>query len=484
MVTGGNMVVFMSDNHSSRFLGCYGHPTVRTPNLDAIARQGVRFDTAYCASPLCCPARAAIATGRFPHQTGYWDNAIAYDGRIPSWMHRLTEADCMVVAVGKLHFRAQDSGGFSDELIPMHILNGKGAVKNLMRGYQRGELDALGDERWELYFAKNPAGEAEYLKYDQAITQHAIKWLKEVAPHLTQRWVLVVSYASPHPPLLAPRRLLDLYPPDAMALPQQFAPGDRPMHPAAQYHRRKFGTWEMNDERALRRMIAGYCALITHVDEQVGEVMETIGGLPGPDPRVLYTSDHGEMLGAHGLLGKSVLYEEAIRVPLLMAGPDVPQGRTVGDCVSHVDLFPTILESCAVAVDAADRDLPGRSLWQAINGRDRNRTMFAEYHANFSKSGSFMLRDGALKLIYHVGMPAQLFNLEDDPRELVDLAAGAGDTSNKVAELERKLRQICNPEEVDSLAKSDQRRLAERYGGEEKIAGFTSIAATPPPGVG
>ena len=96
-----NIVLFLSDNHARAFLGAADHPTVRTPTLDALAARGTRFESAYCASPLCCPARAAIATGRYPHQSGYWDNALAYDGRQPSWHLRLRDAGYTVTAIGK-----------------------------------------------------------------------------------------------------------------------------------------------------------------------------------------------------------------------------------------------------------------------------------------------------------------------------------------------------------------------------------------------
>jgi choline-sulfatase len=121
-----NLVYFQSDNHNRSYLGCYGHGLARTPVLDRMAGRGVRFANAYAASALCCPARASLATGRFPHQTGYWDNAIVYDGRVPSWMHRLRGQGHHVASVGKLHYRSgDDDNGFAEELLPMHILGAK-----------------------------------------------------------------------------------------------------------------------------------------------------------------------------------------------------------------------------------------------------------------------------------------------------------------------------------------------------------------------
>ena len=141
MTNRANLLFIQSDNHNRQVSGCYGHRIVKTPTLDKLAGGGVRFANSYSTSALCCPARAAMATGRYPHQTGYWDNAIAYDGRMPSWMRRLRDQGHTVVGIGKLHYRSSDDdNGFSEELMPMHLLDGKGAIKNLLRGYVQCEV--------------------------------------------------------------------------------------------------------------------------------------------------------------------------------------------------------------------------------------------------------------------------------------------------------------------------------------------------------
>src|SRR6516162_562339 len=129
-----NLLIIMSDQHNRRILGCYGHEIVRTPNLDRLAAGGTLFGDAYTPSPVCVPARAAFATGKYVHQIGTWDNAIAYDGTVPSWHHLLRERGHHVVAIGKLHFRSKDDdNGFSDEQIGMHILDGEGDLLGLVR---------------------------------------------------------------------------------------------------------------------------------------------------------------------------------------------------------------------------------------------------------------------------------------------------------------------------------------------------------------
>ena len=479
MVEPANLIVFQSDNHARRMLGCYGHPVVRTPVLDRIAARGTRFARAYSPSPLCCPARAAIATGRFPHETGYWDNALVYDGRVPSWMHRLREQGHEVVSVGKLHFRsAEDDNGFSEEIAPMHIVGGVGGLVMVLRW--SGE-EPVRHGQWEMYVEQSGIGETAYQRYDREISERAIAWLRRHATPGAKPWVLYVSYVSPHPPFLVPQRLWELYPLDRMPLPVQFRSGERPDHPALEHVRRIMGFRAMDDEAALRRVAAGYAALVTHLDEQIGSVLaqaEHLGLLERT--RVMYLSDHGEAAGAHGLFGKYTLHDTAAGVPLLMMGPGIAAGHVSHQLVSLVDLFPTILDNAGAAPAAADASLPGVSLWPALTGNaDLERPVFVEYHAAASKSASFMLREGSWKLIYHVGMPSQLFDLDTDPDEITDLA---GTDPDRVAAMTARLRRIVEPEAVDARAKADQRRRAEECGGTGSILERGAFVYTPPPG--
>ena len=481
MTQPANLIFFFADNHNASVMGCAGHPCVQTPSMDRIAGSGVRFANAYGASPLCCPSRAAMASGRWPHQTGFWDNAIVYDGRPASWMRRIRDQGHPCVAVGKLHFRStEDDNGFSEERLPMHILDGRGGVHMLLRGFER-EPKATG--QWELYVEDSGIGTAHYQDFDQKITESAIEWLRNEGAEREEPWVLFVSYPSPHPSFRIPKRLWDRYPLDAVPLPPQFRPGERPAHPALEHLRGIMDTHEMSDETAIRRVVAGYCGLVNHVDEQIGTVMGVADELGLLDrTRIMYSSDHGDLHGAHGIFGKSCLYQGSVDVPLLLCGPGVPAGRTVEQIVSQVDLFPTIVESVGAELAAEDADLPGISLWPAIRGEETERLGFAEYHAAGSKAGSFMLREGNLKLIYHVGMPAQLFDLGADPDELSDLVAD-GSGLAEARRLEGILRTLCTPEEIDARAKAAQREMANHWGGPESILREGTLVTTPPPGV-
>ncbi len=483
MTTPANLIFIQSDNHNRQVTGCYGHAIVKTPTLDKLAAGGARFANSYSTSALCCPARAAMATGRYAHETGYWDNAIAYDGRIPTWMHRLREQGHTVTAIGKLHYRSSEQdNGFTEEIIPMHLHEGQGAIKNLLRGFD-AEPPLTDDSKWNLYTQRSGVGETHYQEYDRQITAKATAWLRaNVTPH-AKPWALKIGYISPHPPFTVPQRLLDLYPEKDMPLPVRYRPGDRPEHPSTRHLREIDGYHEMTDERMLRRVAAAYFGLITHLDEQIGMVMkivEELGLLA--NTRIVYTSDHGELFGWQGLFGKKSLWEGSVGVPLLMAGPGIPAGRVVQQLVSHVDLFPTAVANAGAQLAAADHTLPGISLLPAVSGKESARPVFAEYHAQASKTGQFMLRDGDLKLIYHVGMAPQLFDLAADPIEAHDLV-DAGRDGGRAQTLETTLRTICDPEEVDRRAKADQRRMAEYWGGPDKLRGAEQIIFTPPPGV-
>ncbi len=478
-----NLIFFLSDNHNGAVMGCAGHPLVETPNLDRMAASGTRFDRAYSASPLCCPARASLATGRFPHQTRHWDNANVYDGKIPSWGHRLRARGHRTVAIGKLHYRStDDDNGFSEEIAPMHIVD-DGHLTGLLR-WSDDQPEMPG--QWELYWENSGIGETEYQAYDRQVTELAIKWLTEEAPHQDKPWVLLVSYVSSHPPFLVPERLFNRYPLDRVPLPVLFRDEDMPRHPALDHIRRLKRFKSMDDEDALKRIAAGYFGLITHLDEQIGEVMAALDLLDrGQNTRMIYTSDHGESFGNHGLFGKNHLLEPSIHVPLIASGPGIRQNHLSRQLASGVDLFPTLIAGAGVTPDPDDGAIAGRSLWPALAGDDQPRIGFVEFHASASRHGGFVWRDGTDKLIYHVNMPNQLFDLQADPDERVDLLADGtadGAAQGRHKELEKALRAYIDPEATDALAKADQRTLVERHGGNQRVANKKTLVYTPPPG--
>ncbi|MBL22669.1 MAG: sulfatase [Rhodospirillaceae bacterium] len=480
MPSPANLIFFLSDNHSRTMLRSFGHPYVETPTMDKIAERGVKFTNAYCASPLCCPSRAALATGRYPHQSGYWDNALAYDGKFPTWHGRVRDQDCTSISIGKLHYvSGENDNGFSEEILPMHIIEGKGALISLLRATPDGVPPRKGPR--DMY-ANSGIGEADYQRYDRDVTKATIDWLGAHAKGRDKPFVLFVSYASPHPPFAVPDRLFDKYPPDKMPLPVQWSHNERPDHPAIAHIRSQDNFEDPITEEYVRQVAAGYCGLVTHLDEQMGEVMKVVEELGLlEDTRILYTSDHGEAAGNHCLFGKSNLYEHSLGVPIVMSGPDITPGSTVTQIASHVDLFPTIVEALGCELSEADADLPGQSLWPAIAGEDSNALGFGEVHVQSTRNAAFMLRAGDDKLIYHVDAPNQFFDLASDPqetRDLIDTPHGEA----RAAALEETLRTMLDPEETDRRCKTDQLAHAERMGGEDQIRNRGTFNYTPVPG--
>ena len=468
-----NLLFILSDQHTRDITGCYGHPVVRTPNIDSLAGRGTRFTSAYTNCPICVPARASLATGRYVHQTGNWDNAFAYDGSVPSWGHRLREQGFQVASIGKLHFRsAEDDNGFSQEIDPLHVVDGVGDILSCIR-----DRPPFRDKRAGILNAG--PGDSTYLQYDVSNADRACAWLSERKDN-DRPWVLFLSFVCPHPPYVAPPDLFEMYPPEQLPLPAQWRHEDWPDHPAIRRFRRFFNYDRPFTEPELRNLTAAYYGTCTHLDRQIGRVLNALEVHNLADTtRILYTSDHGESLGARGLFGKFTMYEESASVPLILAGPDVPSGRVVGTPVSLVDSFPTVLE-CAAAAPEPD-PLPGRSLWQIARNADENRTVFSEYHAVGSRNATYMLRDRTWKYIHYVNEPPQLFNLEDDPKETTDLSSSR-DHQTTLKSLERRLRELLDPEAADARAKSAQQARINRFGGEETVRNRGAFDNSPVPG--
>ncbi|HEV2122351.1 MAG TPA: sulfatase-like hydrolase/transferase [Chloroflexota bacterium] len=477
-----NLLFICSDQHSRHVLGCYGNPVVRTPNLDALAARGTRLENAYTNTPICVPARSCLATGRYAHTIGSWDNATPYVGtEAPSWGHRLTQQGHRVTTVGKLHYRApEDPTGYPDQRLPMHVLAGGGEAYGLLRD----RMPPLSQTRQQVLSAG--AGESEYTRYDRAVADAAVSWLRDEMPSQADTsgkpWALFVSFVYPHFPLVVPEAYLRPYPLENLPLPVQWHPDEWPHHPVLDWKRQVQHLDEPIDEPAIRRALQTYCGMVTFLDEQIGRVLAALqeSGRAG-ETRVIYTSDHGDMMGEHGLWFKSVMYDGAAGVPLILAGPGVPAGKTVCTNVSLVDCFPTVLEIVGVLPTPEDAALPGRSLLQLVREGDRPRTVFSEYHAIYSPSGTFMVRTERHKYVHYVGPPSQLFDMIDDPDEPCDLAADPAHAST-LAACRQHLYAICDPEQVDRRARADQQRRIEAAGGVQGlISRGPKIAYTPSP---
>lgn len=476
-----NLVIIMSDEHSRATAGCYGHDFVTTPNIDRLAAQGTLFEQAYTPCPVCVPVRAAFAVGKHNHQIGFWDNADPYDGSIPSWHHHLRDAGHEVVSIGKLHFRSpEDDNGFSREILPMHVIEGKGDLMGLVRD----ELPKRGMS-WKMAKLAGP-GESPYTLYDRQIAAEAAKWLHDEAPkHRDKPWVLFVSFVTPHFPLTAPpEHFYQYYDNPKLPMPKLYGQHERPQHPFLLEYGGSFNYDDhFRGEDDVRRAIAGYYGLCSFLDEQIGKVLDAIEstGHSG-DTRIAYTSDHGDNLGARGLWGKSTMYEESAGIPLIVAGEGIPAGGRNRTPVTLLDLYPFIIESTGEGgTDMIEPDHPGVSVAAIANGDRPDRTILSEYHGMGSTAAAFMIRHGRFKYVHYVAHPPQLFDLLADPDELDDLGTDPGYADIR-GECEQRLRALLDPEEVDSRAKRRQATLMEMNGGRQAVIDRGDLGFSPPPG--
>lgn len=479
-MTPQNLVIVMSDQHTRTAMGCYGHPTVTTPNLDRLAARGTRFTRCITPSPVCVPARAAFATGQNTHRIGYWDNADPYDGRVPTWHHALRGAGHEVVSVGKLHFRSgEDDHGFTDSIVPMHVVEGKGDLMGLIRE----DLPVRG-AAYKMSAMAGP-GESPYTRYDRLIADRAVEWLAtRGAQQHAKPWVLFVSFVCPHYPLTAPEEHYRRYYDDPdLRMPLLYGAHERPDHPFVEDYRTSFNFddyFETPDD--IRRAIAGYYGLVSFMDEQAGRVLDAVeaAGLNG-STRVVYTSDHGDALGKRGLWGKSTLYEEIVGVPMIVAGEGIPEGAVVDTLTTLLDVHPFALASTGETV-ADDDERPGVSLDKLANGATPDRTVLSEYHGMGSTTAAFAIWRGRYKYVHYVKYPAQLFDLEADPHETTDLA-GDPAHAEALAACRDALLTILNPQEVDARAKQRQAEQLAKHGGREAVIARGDLGFSPPPGV-
>ena len=444
----------MSDEHNPKILGRAGHPIIETPHLDSLIDRGTYFKNTYTTSPVCIPARAGFACGKYINQIGFWDNADAYDGSIPSWHHIVREKGYNVTSIGKLHFRDyEEDHGFTEEQIPMHILGGKGDLLGLIRD----DLPRRGGSK-KMAALAGP-GESQYTFYDKEICSKAQIWLREKALKENKPWVLFVSFVAPHFPLTAPPEHFYKYWGRDLPMPLLYAREERPKHPYLEDYRNSFCYDDyFEDTDQVKRALCGYFGLVSYLDENIGKILNTLNevGL-AENTNILYTSDHGDNLGARGLWGKSTMFEEIAGVPLIMAGPDVPKGIQIQDSVSHVDCFPTILQGVGIDFQSVKDDHPGVSLFDIA------------------------LRNGKWKYVYYPKYPAQLFDLENDPNEILDLGQDLK-YSHVIEECHKKLLTVCDPDETDRRAKSRQAQNLAANGGREAVVARGDIGFTPAPG--
>lgn len=413
-----NVVVFISDEQPAYMTGCYGDPIARTPTMDALAARGAQFDHAYCASPICCPCRAAMMTSRHVHTVEVWDNASPLRSDWPTFAHTFRAAGYRTILCGKMHFVGPDQlHGFEERWVPdIYPASFEWTRSN------RAEVAVnTGEQTIKSVKIAGP-GETEDMDYDELCIRRAEAGLPDLLAG-ERPFLLVVSITGPHYPFKAPQRYWDLYADADIPLPQLPANFMADEHPSVAWVRKsgQFETLVSDDVcRAARRAIYGRMTLVDDHLKRVLNVLETAGALD--DTLTAFLSDHGDMMGEHGLWYKNTAFEASSRVPLLFAGPGIHPGRHA-ETVSLLDLGPTLAGLAGIPALAVPSD--GRNLAPLSRG-ERPATTGRAIVENYGEGlhrGVRTLVEWPWKLNLCLGTSPELFNLADDPGEWRNLAS-------------------------------------------------------------
>lgn len=466
-----NILFIMADQLRWDYLGVAGHPTIKTPNIDALAARGIRFTNAYAQSGICGPSRMCFYTGRYVTSHGASWNQVPLN--IGTWTmgDYLRPLGLNVALTGKTHMAADVKGmqrlgvnpdspdgilasqcGFEpsprdDGLHPTQSVNPDMAYNRYLtqKGYD-------GDNPWHDWANSAEAENGEILsgwywrnsdkparvKAEHSetpwMTTQAIDFIKSQGE---QPWCLHLSYIKPHWPYMVPNPYFGMYGPNDIKPINRSEDERAAAHPVMKaFMNHTEGQTFLRDD-ARETIIPSYMALITQLDDEIGRLiaeLETLGRMD--DTLIVFTSDHGDYLGDHWLGEKELFHDESIKLPLIMVHPEAQVSGEVDALVEAIDLIPTFID--AIGGDVPSHMLEGRSLvpfikslkapdgWRdfAIAELDYNhRKARLELGRGVNECKAWMVRGQRYKYVYHQGFLPQLFDLQEDPRELVDLGS-------------------------------------------------------------
>ncbi|RKF16989.1 choline-sulfatase [Roseovarius spongiae] len=424
-MTRPNIVIVMADQLAPQFCGAYGYQVARTPHMDALAARGMRFDAAYCNAPLCAPSRFAFMSGQLISRIAAYDNASEFRASVPTFAHYLKMLGYHTCLSGKMHFIGPDQ---------MHGFQDRVTTDIYPADFAWTPDWEAPDERIDKWYhnmqtvKESGVAQATYqIDYDEEVSFAARRWLfdraRDRAAGAHAPFALVASFIHPHDPYVARPEFWDLYTDDEIDMPANvFAPEEQDP-----FSRRVMDGIEASyvplTDAEVRRARRAYLANVSYFDSKLGEILralEETGALG--ETVVIVTADHGDMLGERGLWYKMTFFEHSARVPLIMAGPGIAQGSAPNAC-SLVDMLPTLIEIAGGGPDILGEPVDGRSLMPLARGeRDAQDVAIGEYCAEMTPAPVFMIRRGALKYIHCDADPPQLYDLADDPDELVNRA--------------------------------------------------------------
>jgi len=431
-----NILFIMSDEHDAAVLGCYGDELVQTPHLDGLAERGVRFDACYCNSPLCVPSRLSFTAGQYISRFGGWSNsAWLPTDDYPGIAHAMNAAGYETFLCGKQHYDATRRYGFTDILPGVNSRQGSNGSHKTGLGNRKAPdeayihrpawLDRSGDF--------HPGEHSGVLSHDRAVT-HTARGFLSARKRSDAPFFMFAGYVAPHFPMIAPQPYTDRYygrTPPPIGRPNWEPIGnDDPLFNLNQL-RRGFGLVHAN-VNVERRGRDQYWALTNWFDNEIGKLLRALNDSDVADNTVvIYTSDHGENKGDHGLWWKNNLYDHGARVPLIVSWPARwAGGQRRSEACSLVDVVQTLL---AIGDAEPHEQMDGDNMLPWLDDASHSWKDFAlsEYYGHNIASGMTMVRQGDFKYIYHAraneqfGPQRELYHMRDDPHELHNLADDA-----------------------------------------------------------
>ncbi|NNU62707.1 choline-sulfatase [Ochrobactrum soli] len=417
-----NILILMVDQLNGTFFPDGPADFLHVPHLRKLAKRSTRFANCYTASPLCAPARASLMSGQLPFRTGVYDNAAEFSSEIPTYAHHLRNAGYQTALSGKMHFVGPDQlHGFEQRLTTDIYPADFGWTPDYRKPGERI------DWWYHNLGSITGAGSAEItnqLEYDDEVAYQAEAKLYDLARgHDKRPWCLTVSFTHPHDPYVARKRFFDLYAnipqldPKIGPLPE----GEIDPHSERLLRACKAEDYELTREQ-IRAARQAYFANISYVDEKIGGLLDVIERCNmADDTIVIFTSDHGDMLGERGMWFKMSFFEGSARVPLMIAAPQMPVGL-IDTPASTLDVLPTLADLAGIDLNGIMPWTDGVSLLEVASGAKERGVVPCEYAAEGTVAPMVSLRDGPWKLnLCHVD-PPQLYNLADDPDELQNLA--------------------------------------------------------------
>jgi len=429
-----NVLFIMCDSMDGRVMGCMGDGAAHTPNLNRLAGEGVLFRHHYCNSPLCVPSRASAWSGLHTHKCEGWNNNKGLEREDRTFNSDLLAGGYLTQFIGKNDYL---SGG--------HTVGARVGAWTRSSGVR---LPMISGQKFEIL---KPEPDPRKVKEpDWKKKNECEKWLEEyAASDRKQPFLLYCGLTFPHPSYRTSEYWRSRIDAKKIAVPPK---DTEPWHPAVKYMKIiKSANRDFTND-----LIIGvrqtYRAMVAEVDCITGELIKKLEDLELRDSTyVIFCSDHGDMQMEHNLTHKQCLFEGAVHVPLIIAGPGVRKGAVVNNLVSLVDLYPTLMDMASLP---APKGLDGRSLMPLLRGESdpgRPDWVLSQYHGDYSDTGSFMLRQGDWKYIAWAGYEPQLFNLKDDPWEISNCARQRPDVVKK---MDTNLGEVVDVEATDAKVKA------------------------------